>query len=526
MTFLYYLAAFGYPNIESKYNILSNNLNYIYNNTKQNFDLLINCYSIDIDISKFINKSKFPFLDNIYIHFQTGILFDLWVNNPYHEVLKNYDYIFFILDDVEIVSLDIYEMVDLKKKYNIEFISPRVENATWDYMRLECNNILRITNRIEIYFILMDYNNFQTFLKLNSIDNPHIWGVDLMMGHYKIKTAIYYKFSVNHKLISNSNSVKACNDMIMYLNKHGYRDLNDVLEKLPYLIETIYVLPDDFSPEIYTEINSDILNNDFYKNNIAQHYIDNGINENRIYKYSQIPIQINIFLLCYNESALLPHTINHYKTYLPSCKITIYDNESTDNSVEIAKTLGCNVISWNSSNKIDDFKYIDIKNNCWKHIEHGWIIVADMDEYLCVTEDDLRSEIESKSTILTVKGINMIGESETVDLTDINLQHITSYLDFDDESKNLCFFRNYINNMNYDLGAHKCSPTGLVKYSKKTYYNKHMCYLGLKFIINKMINRFKRSDEMRNFNLAVHYTDDITRIQNEYNYNLHHSKNL
>jgi hypothetical protein len=208
---------------------------------------------------------------------------------------------------------------------------------------------------------------------------------------------------------------------------------------------------------------------------------DKNMNENKL--------DINIFLLCYNESALLPHTINHYKTYLPSCKITIYDNESTDNSVEIANTLGCNVISWNSNNIIDDFKYKDIKNNCWKNVEHGWIIVADMDEFLCVTEDDLINEINLKSTILTVKGINMIGESKTLDLSDINLQMITSYFDADSENKKLCFFRNYINDMNYGLGAHGCVPTGVVKYSDKTYYNKHMSNLGLNYLISKNINR-------------------------------------
>jgi len=235
-------------------------------------------------------------------------------------------------------------------------------------------------------------------------------------------------------------------------------------------------------------------------------------------------MKIRVFLLCYNESALLPHTIKHYKKYLPSCKITIYDNKSTDNSVEIAKNLGCSVISWNSSNILNEHIQTKIKNNCWKIFNNGWIIIADMDEFLCITEEQLFYEKKRGTTILKTKGVEMIGESKTIDLTDINLQKINKYVENKRESKNLCFFRQKIKEMNYDKGAHNCDPKGFIKYSTITYYIKHMSYLGLKFITNKMIKRYERTEKMRSQGLATHYTNDIKKITKSYYSKLAESK--
>jgi hypothetical protein len=110
----------------------------------------------------------------------------------------------------------------------------------------------------------------------------------------------------------------------------------------------------------------------------------------------------------------------------------------------------------------------------------------------------------------------MIGESETIDLTDIDLQKINKYIKNDCESKNLCFLREAIIDMNYSIGAHWCNPNGNIVYSSNVYINKHMSTLGLNFLINKLTKRYERSEKMRLKGWCVHYTQDIDRITNLY----------
>jgi glycosyltransferase involved in cell wall biosynthesis len=239
---------------------------------------------------------------------------------------------------------------------------------------------------------------------------------------------------------------------------------------------------------------------------------------------------INIFIFCFNESVLLPHTVAHYKKYLPSCKITIYDNESTDNSVEIAKKLGCDVVSWTSGNINNSLIRRDIANNCWKKIKTGWIFMIDMDEWVCVTENELLIEQQKGTNVLDISGIEMIGESQKEDLSDIELCNINKYVANTWESKKLCFLRNNIKEINYTAGAHNCSPVCnpnfTIKCSSTQYYNKHMNILGLPFYKKKMIQRYNRSHEMRKNNMSRHYTDDINLITKNYTRYLNSSKLL
>lgn len=225
---------------------------------------------------------------------------------------------------------------------------------------------------------------------------------------------------------------------------------------------------------------------------------------------------IYVILLCHNEAVLLPHTVHHYRTRFPSCTLIIYDNESTDDSVACAKRLGCEIISWSSEGIINDFIMKDIKNHCWKQIKTGWIIMADMDEWLCITEKELEAESKKGTTVLTVKGYDIVGESDEVDLSDIDLHTITRSTPHSQEDKMLCFLRDAITDMNYSIGAHECDPKGRIQYSSTIYNNKHMCYLGLPFVTDKIIKRHERAHSMQQMEIATHYTNNTDDIKKRY----------
>lgn len=234
-----------------------------------------------------------------------------------------------------------------------------------------------------------------------------------------------------------------------------------------------------------------------------------------------------VFLLCYNEEVLLPHTISHYKKLLPTAEFTIFDHSSTDKSVEIARSLGCNVFSYNTkNNQIDDFKYIKIKNNCWKFIDDGWVIVCDMDEWLCVDEDSLIKEQQKGNNIIQVEGFNIIADSKCEDLSDINLHKQKNGLEHGGSCKKVCFRPDKIKEINYSIGAHNCKPEGDIKISDSKYMLKHMSLLGLPFVLKRHAIRRARSAEMWKYGHAGHYAQTDEKVKETYDLLKNKSKSL
>jgi hypothetical protein len=230
-------------------------------------------------------------------------------------------------------------------------------------------------------------------------------------------------------------------------------------------------------------------------------------------------MKIHIFLLCYNEEIMMPLTINHYKTRLPSALLTIFDNYSTDRSYEIAKAHGCGWAQYESDGYQHERQMMWVRNNLWKrHVtqEDTWIIMCDMDEWLDITEEELEREDKKGTTILTTQGFNIVGDSTTEDLSDIELSAMKKGVYCMDMSKRICFKYPNVKEINFWWGSHTCQPEGTIVYSEKKYVLKHYDLLGLAYCIRKNLNRYERNEECRKYGFNGHYLNDLEQIKERY----------
>jgi len=237
MKFLYYLPAIGKNDLEEKYNILIHNLEYIYNNINESFDLCINFYTISDYIK--VKLRSLPFINNLYIYEKKGVLTELFLTNPNNSYISNYDYILFILDDVKIMNIDIKQMIKIKEKYHIDFLSSKILKSSHSFMNDNPND-LTINNFLEVYLLLFTPIDFNKFCSIHTIKNKWMWGVDFLFGYYNIRVGILHKYIAEHVLQSNSNGSEARELMNEYLKTHTkYNCYDDIHKDFAAIIETI-----------------------------------------------------------------------------------------------------------------------------------------------------------------------------------------------------------------------------------------------------------------------------------------------
>lgn len=204
--------------------------------------------------------------------------------------------------------------------------------------------------------------------------------------------------------------------------------------------------------------------------------------------------------------------IDHYRKRFPNCHIVVYDNESTDQTITIAKNNNCEIISYNTNNQISDSKYLEIKNNCWKSAKTDWVLVCDVDELLNITEDQLKEEDNSGITIIKSEAYNMINMYDNFDL--VNIKHGSRCSPYD---KSYLFKKSVISEIRYSPGCHSCSPLGIVRFGKQPYKLYHYKCINPDFHAARYKDYAGRlsAENIRN-GWGSHYSQDEQAIKNGY----------
>lgn len=250
-------------------------------------------------------------------------------------------------------------------------------------------------------------------------------------------------------------------------------------------------------------------------------------------------MKIEAFLLCWNESELMPLVVKHYQKFCD--KITILDNHSTDGSRELALSLGCEVKTF-GDHTFNDQNNLEIKNQCWKGSQADWVIVADFDECLHCEYDDYTNYpdnirrydvydlkewieyIEPRATIIKTIGWQIMSNEMPKD----DLLEITNGYRFDNYSKFVIFNPKAIKEINFNPGGHRINPVGDVRYSDESLYLLHYKHIGG---VERTIRRYQeyqpRMSRMnRKKGWGIHYDRSIPSLHEEWNERMAKSKNL
>lgn len=222
-------------------------------------------------------------------------------------------------------------------------------------------------------------------------------------------------------------------------------------------------------------------------------------------------MKVHVFTITYNEEIKLPFFIKHYRERFPDCKITIFDNESTDKTIDIAAENNCEVFIYNTNNEIRDDAYLKIKERCWKESNADWIFVVDCDEFVDVTEEQLSQDFN----IIKTEGWDMIGN-------DNNIDNITDGVRSPGYDKVCAWKSDCLDIIQYQPGCHEAmvvaKPGITLVFNSQSIKMWHFKWISLPFVLerHKLFN--KRLSQINKENKwGIHYGFSEEQQTKQYN---------
>lgn len=171
---------------------------------------------------------------------------------------------------------------------------------------------------------------------------------------------------------------------------------------------------------------------------------------------------MNIIAHCitYNESRFIRHYLNHYANICS--KIIIHDNESTDDTVQIAKQYSnVEIQTFKTGGKFNEAAMTKLRNNCWKETKDcDYVIVGDADEILYseYLMDDIEELKYRGTAVPEIAGFNMFSEKFPDDYSSPITAQVKTGVPDSNYAKCIIFDPKAVKEINFTAGSHKCYP--------------------------------------------------------------------
>lgn len=240
---------------------------------------------------------------------------------------------------------------------------------------------------------------------------------------------------------------------------------------------------------------------------------------------------LHLYTMCYNEIDILPFVVDYWKK-LGVSKAIVFDNESTDGSVEYLEKYDWIDVRRFYSKGCNDAILRKFKNECWKESRGNadFVIVCDVDECL-ISPFGMKTFEEMKNggyTICSPKWYEFISEEIPIYKEGKLLHEISEKAYFNENGKTVLFNPNEIKDINYWFGAHKCEPTGNVSYYDKNIY---LLHIARRLSLEYMIKKYREANSRNSFtnkmySRGIHYTFSEKKLTDNYENGLKMSINF
>lgn len=202
---------------------------------------------------------------------------------------------------------------------------------------------------------------------------------------------------------------------------------------------------------------------------------------------------LTIFTATYNEEAILPGMVAHYRERFPTCQIYVYDSLSTDRTTQIATDSGCHVLEYENPSELDDTQRAAWKNKIWKSADTDWVLVCDADEWLDISQKELQAEESLRVSHIRSTAWHMVSDQDGDTFEQVTRGIRDKFYD-----KVLLFNKTLLTDIRYSPGAHYCSPRGHVKASNRTYDLWHMRFLSESALLQRVQHKRNRMSARNN----------------------------